>query len=137
MFPNSLTEKLAAPVIAQSLELDSESRYALFLTYIPKSDEVWLLQGDAGFLMMEEAGQTLLPVFPHRDLAQRWCDDKTAAGEQTGESQPVAVPLTAFCDTWLPGLDKNAVALLVFPVVGAENDHLVSAADMLADIRDE
>lgn len=136
MFPNSVTEKLAAPVIEQLLSLDEETRYSLFLDYIHKAREVCLVQGEQGFIMLADEDGERLPVFPHRDLAQRWLDDMAPADSSMSQGTPVIVSYDEFGVTWLPGLQKNNVALVVFPVVGADSDHVVSAGELEADLKD-
>ena len=66
-----------------------------------------MVQGSEGFVMFEDGETVQLPVFPHRDLASTFV---TMNGI---EGQCVSVSLEEFTQTWLPGLEKNGVELVM------------------------
>ena len=97
----------------------------LVISYVPKAKEIWLIQGTEGFVMLEDNDITRLPVFPHNSLAQAWLDDNQITGTC------VAVPFDEFTETWLPGLTKNGVELVMFPT-SADAENLVMTAEELS-----
>lgn len=125
VFPETISEKLNDAVIAQAMKLSAEERQELVISYVLKANEIWLVQGAEGFIMFENDEQVQLPVFPHRDLAQSFVTINGVVGEC------VNLPLNEFTDTWLPGLQKNGVELVMFPTT-SDVENLVMEADDLA-----
>lgn len=134
MFPDTLTESLPDAVLRQAANLEAEERYALFLTYVQKAKQVWLLKGADGFVMMADSETERLPIFPHRDLAQAWSaqmQENNALGEDTVCE---VIELASFTDTWLPGLEKNAMPLVIYPASISSDDQVVSASELKDDL---
>ncbi|GGW76522.1 DUF2750 domain-containing protein [Alteromonas halophila] len=134
MFPDTLTESLPPHVIEQAQSLDAEERYGLFLTYVRKAKKVWLLKGAEGFVMMASTDSERLPVFAHRDLAKAWCDVMAQSNAVATDTQYEMVNLESFVSTWLPGLAKNHMSLVIGPAGAASEDQVVSAEELLADL---
>lgn len=131
MFPQTVSTSLNEDILNQIQGLSAEDRQELFITYVPKGKAVWLLKGEAGFVMFETKDGTRLPVFPHQDLAQCWL------AESNETAQPESVELDEFRNTWLPGLQKNGVELVVLPVNGADQDMSMSAEEIADAIKAE
>lgn len=125
MFPETVADKLNDAVIEQAMKLGAEERQELVVSYIVKAEEVWLVQGTEGFVMFEDGKNVQLPIFPHRDLAQKFVDMNDIDG------QCVNVSLVEFTETWLPGLEKNGVELVMFPTT-SDVENLVMTAEELA-----
>ncbi|WP_394220663.1 DUF2750 domain-containing protein [Alteromonas gracilis] len=125
MFPETVADKLNDAVIEQAMKLGAEERQELVVSYIVKAEEVWLVQGTEGFVMFEDGENVQLPIFPHRDLAQKFVDMNDIDG------QCVNVSLVEFTETWLPGLEKNGVELVMFPTT-SDVENLVMTAEELA-----
>lgn len=125
MFPDTVSKTLSDAVIAQAQKLSAEERQMLVISYVPKSQQVWLIQGSEGFVMLEDKGETRLPIFPHYDLALAWLNENEI------DARCVEVALDEFTATWLPGLDKNSVELVMFPS-SADSQNLVMSASELA-----
>ncbi len=124
MFPNTVTHALPERVVEQAAALSAEERLELFLSYVNKAQEVWTLVGDNGYVMIEAAEGSSLPVWPHQQLVQCWYRT------QKTDATPRVVSLQEFLDTWLPGLAKNQIQVVVFPA--AENDaEMVMTAEEL------
>ena len=78
---------------------------------------------------MFEGGESVqLPVFPHRDLAQKFVDINEIEG------QCVSVELAEFKETWLPGLTKNGVELVMFPTTSDVENLVMTAEDLAAEL---
>ena len=56
------------------------------------------------------------------------------AGENGLDSECVAVALDEFTQTWLPGLAKNGVELVMFPTKSDEQNLVMSANDLAAEL---
>lgn len=132
MFPQTKTVSLPPAVVQQAAKLSPQERLALVLDYADTAQQVCLLQGQEGFVMMAPEPQaedtdfdTLLPVWPHADLVPLW------ASQEMADTTVTTVALHEFVDTWLPGLEKNKIGLVVFPVSGEA--HMVLSASELAD----
>lgn len=125
MFPETVADKLNDAVIEQAMKLGAEERQELVISYIVKAKEIWLVQGAEGFVMFEDGENVQLPVFPHRDLAQKFVDMNEIEG------QCVNVSMVEFTETWLPGLGKNGVELVMFPTT-SDVENLVMTAEELA-----
>lgn len=136
MFPDTLTASLPDEVLRQAASLETEERYALFLTYVRKAKQVWLLKGDEGFVMMADSETERLPIFPHRDLAQAWCEQMQGNNALADDTECEAIDLASFTDTWLPGLEKNAMTLVIYPATISSDNQVVSASELKEDLSD-
>lgn len=115
-------------VIEQAMKLSAEERQELVVSYIAKAKEIWMIQGSEGFVMFEGGESVQLPVFPHRDLAQKFVDINEIEG------QCVSVELAEFKETWLPGLTKNGVELVMFPTTSDVENLVMTAEDLAAEL---
>ncbi|WP_421713091.1 DUF2750 domain-containing protein [Alteromonas abrolhosensis] len=128
MFPETIADKLSDVVIEQAMKLNAEDRQELVVSYIAKVNEIWMIQGSEGFVMFEGGESVQLPVFPHRDLAQKFVDINEIEG------QCVNVALDEFTQTWLPGLTKNGVELVMFPTTSDVENLVMTAEDLAAEL---
>jgi hypothetical protein len=128
VFPETIADKLSDAVIEQAMKLSAEERQELVVSYIAKAKEIWMIQGSEGFVMFEGGESVQLPVFPHRDLAQKFVDINEIEG------QCVSVELAEFKETWLPGLTKNGVELVMFPTTSDVENLVMTAEDLAAEL---
>lgn len=126
MFPETISEKLSDTVVEQAMKLSAEDRQELVVTYVLKAKEIWMVQGAEGFVMFEDGESVQLPVFPHRDLANAFVLTNGVDG------QSVNVSLDEFNQTWLPGLEKNGVELVMFPTTSDVENLVMTARDLSA-----
>tara|TARA_B100002049_G_C16028662_1_gene353582 strand:- start:357 stop:743 length:387 start_codon:yes stop_codon:yes gene_type:complete len=126
MFPDTKVAVLSDSLLDDINRLDETARAELFVAYAQKAGEVWMLQNSAGFFMLEHADETVLPVWPHRDLATAW------APQGAEKADAISIDLDTFKGTWLPGLAANNTALLIFPVQESD-ESMVMTADALAE----
>lgn len=136
MFPETVTQSLNEAVVKQAASLEPEERQALFLQYVKKADTLWSLAGAEGYVMLEpqqeaEAFTALLPVWPHQDLVGLWLR------RDMPEAQPASISLTDFMQTWLPGLAKNNVGLIIFPVGEGQSGMVLSAEELEQSLLEE
>lgn len=116
MFPETITTTLSPAIVKQAASLDASQRQELFLQYVEKAGQVWMKLGKEGFVMIEPTDadgianfSAILPLWPHKDLVHLW------AASNSQDSEPAELSLSEFCNTWLPGLQKNNIGLLIFP----------------------
>lgn len=128
MFPETIADKLSDAVIEQAMKLNAEDRQELVISYIAKANEIWMVQGAEGFVMFEGGDGVQLPVFPHRDLAQKFVDTNDIEG------QCVNISLDEFTQTWLPGLTKNSVELVMFPTTSDVENLVMTAEDLASEL---
>lgn len=128
MFPETIADKLSDAVIEQAMKLSAEERQELVVSYIAKANEIWLVQGTEGFVMFEDGENVQLPVFPHNDLAQKF------VGMNDIQGQCVNIALDEFTQTWLPGLEKNGVELVMFPTTSDVENLVMTAEDLAAEL---
>lgn len=128
MFPETIADKLSDAVIEQAMKLSAEERQELVVSYIAKANEIWLVQGTEGFVMFEDGENVQLPVFPHNDLAQKFVSMNDIQG------QCVNIALDEFTQTWLPGLEKNGVELVMFPTTSDVENLVMTAEDLAAEL---
>lgn len=131
MFPSTVTEKLNDAVINQALGLSAEERQELVISYAEKANEIWVVQGAEGFIMLEDNDTVRLPLFPHHDLALRFVDENGITGTC------VNIPLDEFTATWLPGLETNGVELVMFPTKSDAENLVMTANDLAAAFKGE
>jgi hypothetical protein len=89
--------------------MDAEDRQHTFFDYLPKTLEVWGVKGQEGWIMAVHEDKECLPVWSHDKLAVKWL------AHHHPDAAPERISLNEFKQTWLPGLAKNSVGLLISP----------------------
>lgn len=125
MFPKTVTESLTESIINQASYLSAEERLDLLVMYCENASEIWMLQGENGFIMMESEEELTLPVWPHRDFALHWQKEHDVAAET------VSVSLADFIALWAPGLDNNQTTIVAFPFASGSENMIVSAGTLV------
>ena len=128
VFPDTVTKELNEATLAQAKTLSAEDRQMLVISYVPKAKQIWLVKGQDGFVMLEDNEQVRLPIFPHHDLAQDWINENEL------NSECVDITLSEFTDTWLPGLTKNSVELVMFPSKSDEENLVMTAQEFANEL---
>lgn len=112
--------------------MPAEQRYDYFINQILELREVWGLASDDGWFVIPEDDEDgeQLPVWPHAELAQLWVEGELA------DCHPVAISFDDWMNTWLPGMDNDALLATVCP--DRETDAIVvGAAELLEDIKNK
>lgn len=125
MFPKTVTESLTESIINQASYLSAEERLELLVMYCENASEIWMLQGENGFIMMESEEELTLPVWPHRDFALHWQKEHDVTAET------VSVSLADFIALWAPGLDNNQTTIVAFPFASGSENMIVSAGTLV------
>ena len=126
MFPKTVTESLSESMIKQASYLSAEERSELLIMYCENAGEIWMLQGEQGFIMMETDTDLSLPVWPHKDFAVNWQNEHGVV------AQPQVVDIDTFVSTWAPGLEANNTTIVAFPFAG-KDENMILPASTLAD----
>ena len=100
------------------LSLEASKRYQHWLKKVADQEEVWSLWHEGGWALVgDDARNQLVPVWPHSLYAAR-----CAAGAWAGY-EPKAIPLEAWLNRWIPGIERDHRRIAVFPT---PNDRGVS-----------
>jgi hypothetical protein len=92
------------------LALDSAKRYGYCVKKAADEERLWSLRQEDGWaLASDDAGRELVPVWPHEKFALL-CANGTWAGYQAK-----AIDLDAWLERWIPGIEKDARLIAVFP----------------------
>lgn len=108
----------------QDSQLPARERAELLVDTLLESGVVWGLMGETGWLMVENDHKTCLPIWPDEEAVKFW------QRKDLPTSMPQAISLKDFVETWLPGLQKNNVSLVMFPA-GTLREGLITSADEL------
>ncbi len=93
------TEKKMEAIYA----LPPEERYAHFVKEAAGFGEVWGLYNEGWALLGTSDGQTVVPLWPEREYAQRFAEGEWA------DYQPESIPLDDFLDDLLPLLEGDGI----------------------------
>lgn len=93
------------------LRLDGPTRYNHFVKRVVDDEVAWGLWNDGWALMVDEAGQSVFPLWPAREYAEL-----CAVGEWDGYMAE-EIPLTDLIEELLPKLAERKVRPGVFPTL--------------------
>ncbi|MFN4081576.1 MAG: DUF2750 domain-containing protein [Saprospiraceae bacterium] len=114
---------------ADILEKKPQGRYKYFVTETSRTEEVWALSDQEGWLILGEAGsaaQGVMPIFPGQSYAEAY--------RQSGGLDEYAcetIDLNEFIE-WLPDLQQKSIQVAVFPHPDPEQPCIVTNAEKLA-----
>lgn len=92
------------------LSLEASKRYEHWIKRVADQQEVWSLWQEGGWALAgDDAGRQFVPVWPHSRYATV-CAEGVWAGYQ-----PKAIPLDAWLDRWIPGMERDQRLVAVFP----------------------
>jgi hypothetical protein len=105
--------------------LPPAERYEHFVKRVADWEEVWTLRSPDGFALADDGdGRELVPVWPHPDYAG------ACACGAWADYLPDMISPARFREKWLPGIERDARAVSVFPVPAGPG--IVSEAPRLA-----
>ena len=114
------------------LHLSSPARYEFAVKTIAKTRLLWSLKGAGGWALAGSANrEELMPIWPDESFAH-----VCRSGEWEGHS-PESISLDVFLERWVPGLQRDARFIAVFPRPdnkGAEVSPARFAADILREV---
>lgn len=118
----TLTDTLAQ----EWMGLSAAERQQGFFEYLSSTLQVWGIQGESGWIMLQKQEAETLPLWSHEKLATLW------AAQHHPDATPMAIGLNEFKTNWLPGLAKNEIKILVSPS-DRESEAIVMTADEVLD----
>ncbi|EAR11423.1 DUF2750 domain-containing protein [Reinekea blandensis] len=109
------------------LQLSADERYQYLLTQAIEQQQVWILVGEEGSVLLTNDGQDCIPVWPHEELAEShiqgdWADCRT-----------MAIRLGVWQDRWTAGLTDDGIQVAGF-VNDQEEGVIVSPQDFDDDL---
>lgn len=114
------------------LRATTSARYAYFVKHVADTELVWALKNSAGWVMAGDAdGKKFLPVWPQQAYAQLMAKDEWA------DAQPTEIDLAAWCERWLPGLERDGHRVAVFMVPSDSTTGCISPSALLNDLERE
>jgi hypothetical protein len=125
-----MTFKIHDKQTADAVEKSPEARFNYFIFRAVKSEEVWTLADENGFVISETEGERSIPVWPHAEFASEWIQ-----GDWAG-CQPLRIEMAAWRNNWLPGLAADGVVISVFPKAG-QDVVVVDSEELIASFKDE
>ena len=108
----------------QESQLPARERAELLVDRVLENKVIWGLMGAEGWIMVDSETQTCLPLWPDEASVAFW------QRKDLPDSKPQAIALDEFTGTWLPGLKKNQIGLVLFPS-GSLREGIVTSADEL------
>jgi hypothetical protein len=111
--------------------LSGRERYGHFIKRVADWEEVWGLRDEEGWAAVgDDEGRSCFPVWPHPRYAEA-----LATGEWA-TYRAAAIPLGAWLEDWLPGMDEDGVHFAVFPTPALQGV-VVSCAELRAHLEHE
>jgi len=126
-----MTYKMNKKQLEHIINLNAEDRYSHLLEKIIDSKEIWSLKNNEGFVSMEDSSKKIkIPFWPHPEYA------KLFITESWSDCEPQKIKLNDFLEKWLPGMKKDNIMAIVFPIP-SESGITIDPNDLLDDIKDE
>ncbi|TLU66303.1 DUF2750 domain-containing protein [Thalassotalea litorea] len=93
----------------QSLKLSAEQRFELFMNRLMSEQQAWILTDEHGCVMLTDGDEDLVPFWPSEETARHW------ASEEWSKCQPKVLSFDELIDKWLPGMEEDELAMIIFP----------------------
>ncbi len=114
------------------LSLNGPSRYEYCLKRVADQRRLWSLRHRSGWaLAADDAGNLLVPVWPHERFATLCASDEWSGYEA------ISIGFNEWRDRWMPGMEKDGRFVAVFPTPsakGIEIDPKRFEADLLSEL---
>lgn len=104
-----------------------QARYEFLLEQIIEQQEIWILVGDTGSVLLSNDGDECVPVWPNKEATLDWIKADWA------DCQPLSIPLGDWQSRWTKGLREDGFEVAVFPNQ-LEEAIVVSSEDFDDDI---
>lgn len=99
--------------ISRLLGLSKEEKYRYVLEQLVTRQEVWIVYDEDGMVLFEsDRGEVVIPVWPHREIAQLFCVDEYA------DCQPGTVALDDFLKNEMKEAEEQGFLISLMPVPG-------------------
>lgn len=115
----------------QESQLPARERAELLVERVLETNTIWGLMGAEGWVMVDGETQTCLPVWPDEASVALW------QRKDLPDSTPQPIAVDEFTATWLPGLKKNQIGLVLFPAGTLREGIVTSADELLSQLTDD
>jgi hypothetical protein len=106
-----MTWDLRTEELETVFKLPASQRYAYFIKHAADWEKVWGLRDADGWVTaQDDAGHTLMPIWPHPDYA------RACAIDAWENATPESLDLHDWVEGWLPELESRQRGVSVFPV---------------------
>lgn len=122
-----MTDSLSFAQLQELQALSAEQRYEYLLQQVVDSQQLWILVGDGGSVLLNSDGRDCVPVWPHQELADLHIEGDWA------DCQCQAIDLGTWQERWTKGLGADKLAVVGF-VNEAEEGVIVSATEFDDDL---
>ena len=112
------------------LALPGPARYEHLVKRIADTEEVWSLRGPGGWVLANDEGRELIPIWPHPRYAEA-----CAQGDWAG-TEPVAISLEDWAADWLADMETDGRGVSVFPTPDGRTV-VVDPGQLLTDLEAE
>lgn len=100
---------LTPELISTIEQYDQQKRFKYLLEEVIKHREIWILVDEHGCMMLNTEDEDCVPVWPNKEFAQNWITDDWQ------ECKAEAISLNKWQSRWIPGLEEDELAIVVFP----------------------
>lgn len=87
----------------------SHERYDYLLEQVIEQQEVWIMVGDGGSVLLTSDGASCVPIWPNRETAEQWIKGDWS------DCTVKAVSLTDWQARWTKGLREDGFDVAVYP----------------------
>jgi len=116
---------MASPIdhtlLAQLETQASDKRYDYLLQQLIATQQIWILVGNGGSVLLNSDGDDCVPIWPHQSSASAWIKDEWA------DCTVTAISVTDWQARWTEGLRADGISLAAFP--NLQEEALVLSAD--------
>ncbi|MDX1343490.1 MAG: DUF2750 domain-containing protein [Reinekea sp.] len=99
----------SAVTLAQLETQSPQERYDYLLTQAVEQQELWILVGNGGSVLLDCDNEECVPVWPSEEAAKAWIKGDWA------DCTPHSVSLTDWQARWTKGLREDGYAVAMFP----------------------
>ncbi|WP_169303159.1 DUF2750 domain-containing protein [Thalassotalea mangrovi] len=93
----------------QSQKQSSEQRFELFMNRLMSDRKTWILIDEHGCVMLTDGDEDLVPFWPSEETARLWASDEWS------DCQPKALSFDELMEKWIPGMEEDDLAMIIFP----------------------
>lgn len=121
------------PTVDDLLELSRQDRFKYLVKSSADNQRIWALKkADKWILIRDKDGDEIFPIWPHEELAHKWCpEDQKATG-----AKPHAIAVDSFVNACIPDMLESSVGFGVCYESNG-NTQVVDGRELKAAIENE
>lgn len=122
-----MTQPLSFAHLQDLQEMNAEQRYTYLLAQANEQQQLWILVGDGGSVLLNSDGNDCVPVWPHEELAEQHIQGDWS------DCTCMAISLEDWHVRWTNGLTADQLHIAGF-ISDDEEGVIVSASDFDDDL---